>query len=346
MAVLLLMVVSWSFISAQTVGDTFNEEGFDCKVVSIEEGKLAAIITGGTVPENGNLMIPATIEHEGQVFAVDAIGDKAFGGMDIITLDLSAATSLASIGASAFAECTKLQTVIFPKAETSKLKEIGHLAFHHAYALQSMNLEDTHLEVLESFFSKDEDDEISIPGLKEIKLPETLREIKKYALQFLDIKEIEIPSGVTSFADCVLEGCIYLEKFTWKNAQITNLPRHTFHGVCDVLEEVTLLTVEPLKSDGLTDRHFYMCDKDLLHVYVTPESLASLAEGGYTNETAIFSTLVAYEGTPDDPMAIASPRKVLPASGDDAYYTLQGIRVQHPQPGQLYIQNGHKVIFR
>ena len=31
-------------------------------------------------------------------------------------------------------------------------------------------------------------------------------------------------------------------------------------------------------------------------VVVTPESIESLAKGGYTNETAIYSTLVAYTG--------------------------------------------------
>ena len=330
---------------AQSAGEAFSADGLSCRMVTSEEGQASIEITGGERAE-GTISIPATIEHDGQAFAVTAIAEEAFKGSDLKELNLSGATNLQRIGASAFAECGKLETVNFPSADVSNLTEIGPLAFHHAFSLKQMNLEDTRLEVLESLFSADESDEISIPGLTELKLPKTLKEIKKYALQFLDITEIEIPSSVTTFGDQVLEGCIYLREFTWKNAQITSLPRYTFLGVCDCLERVTLLTVEPLEPTGLTDSHFFMCDKELLQVVLTEASIASLATAGYTNESSVFSTLVAYSGD-DDPTAIASPRQTGRQASENApYYNLQGIRVTNPQPGYLYIRNGRKTGYR
>ena len=330
---------------AQSAGDAFSADGFSCRVIAVEDGKSGIELTGGAASE-GTISIPAAIEHDGQAYAVTTIAEEAFKGSDLKVLNLSSATNLQRIGASAFAECGKLETINFPSADVSSLTEIGPLAFLHAFSLKQMNLEDTRLEVLESLFSVDENDEISIPGLTMLKLPETLKEIKKYALQFFDITKIEIPSSVTTFADQVLEGCIYLREFTWKNVQITSLPRYTFLGVCDCLERVTLLTVEPLEPTGLTDSHFFMCDKELLQVVLTEASIASLATAGYTNESSVYSTLVAYSGD-GDPTAIASPRQTGRQASENApYYNLQGIRVTNPQPGCLYIRNGRKTVYR
>lgn len=343
-----LLLVGTTALRAQSVGESFTTaDGLTCTVVSDAE-PASVTVTGGSIASN-ILAIPATVENGGTAFAVTAIADEAFKGSDIMTLDLTAATNLQRIGVSAFAECKKLETVTFPTASESQLTEIGTLAFHHDSALKSFNLEDTRLTVLESFFSKDESDEISIEGLVELRLPETLVEIKDYALQFLDIKEIEIPSSVTTFGNCVLEGCIYLTDFNWKNAQVTRLPRYTFRG--DELKNVTFITLKPIDPDGLTDRHFYHLSTDgmLTNVIVTQESIESLATGGYTNETAKYSVLVPWS---DDPNAIegikAEPKAEAEVtdSGDDSWYTLQGTRVDSPSKGRLYIHNGRKVFIR
>lgn len=338
----LSFVILGLLLPATAMAQTFSEGGIEYQAVA--DGNVT--VTGGTA--EGELSIPATIAHDGQNYTVTAIADEAFKGSAVTTLDLSQAASLQRIGTSAFEECGQLETVIFPARESSKLKEIGSRAFCHDFALKQMNLEDTRIVVLETLFTLEESDEISIPGLTSLALPETLLEIKPYALQCLDIKEIEIPSAVTKIGDYVLQGCINLKTFTWKGAQITSLPLHTFAFVGESLVKVTLLTVEPLQPDGLTDRHFYRIGANPApaEVILTPESIASLATAGYTNETSIFSTLVAYSGD-DGPTAIASPqRSDRQASECGAYYNLQGIRIANPQPGCLYIRNGRKTVYR
>jgi len=342
-----LLIIGTSALRAQTVGDSFTTaDGLMCTVAS-DVQSASVTVTGGSFANN-ILSIPATVENGGTAFAVTAIADEAFKGSDIVTLDLTAATNLQRIGVSAFAECKKLETVTFPAAAESQLTEIGALAFHHAYALKKINIEETRLKVLESLFSKNDRDEISIVGLTELRLPETLCEIKTYALQFLDITEIEIPSGVTTFADRVLEGCIYLEKVIWMGCQLTSIPKKTFLGD-DKLKCVTIITKSPLEPDGLTDKHFFMCDKEVLQVILTPESIESLATAGYTNETSVYSTLVPWSGDPNSIESIKTTpqaEEAIMTNCDGAWYTLQGSRVDSPRKGRLYIHNGRKVVVK
>ena len=328
--------------AAQTEGETFSEGGLEYNVIAADTVE----VTGGTAVD-GTLSVPATVEHGGQKYIVAAIGEKAFKGADIVVLDLTAATSLECIGASAFAENKQLTTVKFPAFEESQLKEIGPLAFQHDTALSSINLEDTHIEVLEALFTKNADDERYFDSLTELRLPETLKEIKSYALQFLGISTITIPEGVTAFGEGVLEGNIYLEEFYWKGAQVTGIARNTFLGD-DALTTVYLLTVEPLAFDGLTDMHFFMCHKEMLTVWVTQRSYDMLVAAGYTNENSIYSTLavdtewVAGINGVKAEQATESDASVTSASG--VIYTLQGTRVTAPQKGGIYIRNGRKFV--
>jgi hypothetical protein len=271
--VLGLFMVS-SIASAQ---DTFSEGGFECKVVA---GGVE--ITGGSA--SGTLAIPAKLKN----YTVVSIAAEAFKSAAITELDCSAATGLQRIGATAFAECKQLTTVKLPNS----LTEMGALAFHHCTKISSINLQDTRLQVLEALFTKDLNDEQPLDNLVSLQLPETLKEIKSYALQFLGLKSITIPSGVTAFGEGVLEGTIYLEEFYWKGAKVNSLPRNTFLGE-DALKVVYFLTNKTIKPDGLSDKHFFMCHKDKLKVYVTQSSYDVLVENGYNNETSVYSTLEA-----------------------------------------------------
>lgn len=317
--------------------EIFSADGLEYKLIA--EG--AAEITGATTAVSGTLTVPAALDN----YTVAAIGNEAFKGAAITELDLTAATGLQRIGESAFADCSQLTTVKFPALDNSSLTEIGALAFHHDTALRSMNLQDTRIEVLESLFTKDMNDEVYFDDLMELALPETLKEIKSYALQFLGLRSITIPASVTSFGDGVLEGTIFLEEFYWKGAQVTRLPINTFLGE-DALRIVYFLTNQDIDQDGLTDMHFYMCHKDKLNVYVTKRSFEILEGYGYSYENSIYSTLVAdTEWKPgDDPSAIAAPKMKSDSQADGAVYTLQGVRVAQPRKGELYIKDGKKFV--
>lgn len=321
-----------SVVSAQD--DTFSAGGFECKVIATE----AVEITGASSAVEGALVIPATLENNGVAYTVTAIGAEAFKASTVTDLDLSAATGLQRIDESAFAECSQLTTVKFPAAETTSLTEIGALAFHHDTALSSINLQDTRIEVLEALFTQDMYDEVYFDNLIELTLPQTLKEIKSYALQFLGLKSITIPPSVTTFGEGVLEGTIYLKEFYWIGAQVTSLPKNTFLGE-DALKTVYFLTTNVIDPDGLSDMHFYMCHKDQLNVYVTQESYHILVANGYTNENAIYSTLVA----DTEWVGIHTVRKDDKGSG--AVYSLSGQQVSTSHKG-VVIKNGRKYLVK
>ena len=333
---LLLGLMMVSAASAQD--ETFSADGYECKAIAGD----AVEITGASTAVGNTLAIPAAVMHDGTQYKVAAIGAEAFKSADITEIDLSAATGLQHIATSAFAECRQLKTVVFPSAETSSLTEIGPLAFHHDTSLSSMNLQDTHIEVLEALFTKDASDEVYFDDLLELALPPTLKEIKSYALQFLGLRSITIPSTVERFGEGVLEGTIYLEEFYWKGAQVNSLPRNTFLGE-DALKTVYFLTVDDIAPNGLSDRHFFMCHKDLLTVYVTPHSYDILVAAGYTNENSVYSTLAA---DTEWAVGIESVKKGETMYSDDAIYNLNGQRVAAPVKGQLYIRGGRKFVYR
>lgn len=282
---LLLGLLTVSMATAQE--KTFIADGFNCTVI----GDEAVEITGAISAVEGTLIVPTTVKDGETKYIVTAIGAEAFKGTAITGVDLSGATGLESIGESAFAECKELKVVKFPVLEWSRLTKIGALAFHHDTKISSMNLQDTRIEVLESLFTKDMNDEVGFDKLTALKLPNTLKEIKSYALQFLGIRDITIPSSVTTIGSGILEGNIYLENVIWKDAQVTSLPKNTFLGD-DALTAVYFLTKETIEPNGLTDKHFYMCHKDRLNVYVTKESYDVLVANGYNNEESVYSTLV------------------------------------------------------
>ena len=328
---LLFGLLASSTVSAQD--ETFSSGGFDCRVTATD----AVEITGASSSVEGILVIPATVENGGIVYTVTSIAAEAFKDAAITELDLSAATGLQHIGESAFAECKQLKSVVFPALESSSLAEIGALAFHHDTALSSMNLQDTRIEVLESLFTKDMNDEMSFDDLTELVLPQTLKEIKSYALQFLGLRSITIPASVTAFGEGVLEGTIYLEEFYWKGAQVTRLPRNTFLGE-DALKTVYFLTTQDIDPDGLTDMHFYMCHKDRLNVYVTQQSYYILVANGYSDANSVYSTLVA------DTEWVDGIRSVRTEDGDgSAMFNLQGQQAGASYKG-IVVRKGKKYV--
>ena len=321
-----LLTLMWGLFSVTIISaqEVFSEGGFEYKI----DADGAEIIGGNAT---GTLIIPARLGN----YTVNSIAAEAFKGNEITELDCSAATGLQRIGESAFAECRQLTKVKFPPIEATSLTEIGALAFHHDTKLSSMNLEDTRIEVLNALFTKDMNDEVGFDDLTTLKLPQTLKEIKSYAMQFLGIREITIPSSVTAIGSGILEGNIYLEDFIWRDAQVTSLPRNTFLGD-DALKTVYFLTKEPIEPNGLTDLHFFMCHKDKLNVYVTQQSYDILTANGYNNEISVYSTLVAYtEGETGIRHTKAED------SGSIATYNLKGQQIGNSYKG-IVIRNGKK----
>ena len=222
-----------------------------------------------------------------------------------------------------------LEEIIFPEETvsadntgkfelyTNKISKISDQAFYGASKLKKIeNLKDCKLSTIEQWFTTNKladvdkkatdsgfDDQTALcpKGLTSLELPSavwkssdkpavSLTKITSYSLQGLGIEEIVIPSSVSAFGKCVLQGCTSLKKFEWKDAQATSLHKYTFRGDSN-LEEVYFMTTGVIASKGITDETFFWCSKDKLTVYVTAESLLQLLADGYTTANAKYSKL-------------------------------------------------------
>lgn len=287
------------------------------------EPKLATVTLNPNTTKIGNQAFwgqssLATVANLNQG-KLESIGYGAFHQAAMTELDLSAATNkkFTAIFGGTFGEMKNLTTVTLP----AQIENIDGQAFVHDKALTSINLQDTKIKVLNNIFTENWDDVENAPaGITAITLPDGLTTIMDYALQGLGIEEIVIPSTVTLFGgqwnyyiedgdyhyytsysnnSRVLQGCVNLKKFTWKEAQQYRLPFYTFKG-CTNLEEVTFFTLEPIytttggstEGDGLTDNHFFMNSKEKLMVYVSEESYWLLIGRGYDDVNSKYSTLV------------------------------------------------------
>ncbi len=74
---------------------------------------------------SGDIIIPSGIEYSGKHYSVTSIGNGAFSGCRLSSVDIP--NSVTTIGSDAFLECNYLQTVIIPESVTS----IGDRAFYY-----------------------------------------------------------------------------------------------------------------------------------------------------------------------------------------------------------------------
>jgi hypothetical protein len=273
----------------------------------------------------------ATIENLNNA-KMESVGEYAFNGTALSTLDLSA-TALTTIESHSFANISGLTSIKLPGG----IFWMATGAFANDGAVTSINLEDLKkLYVLNPIFHDGivantngtywsyEYDEVKeawyekqMPSTNNVKetpialasltLPQDgqLTYINSGALQLLDIEEINIPATVTWIGEYALQGCIKLKKFTWNEAQGRVIYDNSFRGD-DHLEAVTMVT-SSFGSAGIQIRNwdndeaeddpvdliFKGNDKDVLFVTVNDEDLKVFRAKGWTEENLQFCTLTA-----------------------------------------------------
>jgi len=122
---------------------------------------------------------------------LEFIGDYAFQNTGIKSIDFSKIKNKLVIGGGAFADCEKLKNVIFNYDVTLLDTKYDGGTFQNCKSLESVNLEDTNIEILPKYSFA------SCYGLKEIKLPFTLKEINNFSFAgCVNLNSIDIPSSV------------------------------------------------------------------------------------------------------------------------------------------------------
>ena len=132
----------------------------------LNQAGRTATVTGHDGSVGGSLVIPSTVTYNGAEYRVTAIGESAFEGADMTSVEIP--DTVKSIGDYAFFDCAGLTSVILP----ASLEAIGDDAFRQT-----------------SLASAD------------FKAAGSLKTIGDYAFFGLDIATVELPDSVTTLGE-------------------------------------------------------------------------------------------------------------------------------------------------
>lgn len=249
--IIILLTMFMSMVSTKAVAhdiEVKNSDGVTIYYNWIDNRKNLAVTFQGRSFQNaqsysGNVVIPESVEYEGNTYNVTEIGNHAFSSCQNLT-SVKFPNGITTIGEEAFYYCIKLNSIAIPKNVTS----IRADAFSKCSGLTSVHISD-------------------IAAWCNINFSRTLVSYEKnwyhssnpllYAHHlFLNGKEVttlEIPDGVTSIPDYAFEGCSGLTSVTIPNSVI-EIGNQAFWG-CNGLTSITI----PNLVTYIGDYTFYDC---------------------------------------------------------------------------------------
>lgn len=169
-------------------------------VDGIEVAGLASY--GADADAAGDVVIPATVEIEGETYAVVSIEDEAFYGNEQVE-SIAIPSTVTTIGESAFKGCSNLESVSIPSSVTS----IGDRAFSRCSSLTS------------------------------VEIPASVQNVGKYTFyQCTSLANVEIEDSVQSIGYKAFARCTSLGA---ADVDATSIAKRAFQG-CKQLKAVTL----------------------------------------------------------------------------------------------------------
>jgi hypothetical protein len=195
---------------------------------------------------SGDIVIPESVENNGQIYAVIAIGERAFDACRELT-SISLPNSLEQIGKSSFSRCSGLTEIAIPNC----VHNICSSAFESCTSLASIELPDSLTDLNNYVF-------MSCISLSSIKLPEQLKNIYMCAFDGCSsLTEIVIPNSVENIHSYAFRDCSNLEKITMGES-LKFISRDAFTSSCRKLKTVIWNVVNCEEFGDAADNPFYL----------------------------------------------------------------------------------------
>lgn len=237
-------------------------------------------------PENdkysGDIVIPSTIEWDGNTLSVDYIDNGAFLGCSGLT-SVTIPNSITSIGNFAFTYCTGLTSIDIPNS----VAYIGSSSFHGCTGLTSVTIPNSVTNIGVSAFrvctgltsinvAEDNPNYCSVEGILFNKNITTL-------IQYPSGKQgaYNIPNSVTSIGNNAFEACSGLSSVTIPNS-ITSIGSATFF-LCSGLTSIEI----PNSITSIGENAFGGCSG--LNSVTIPNSVTSIGESAFHGCTGLTS---------------------------------------------------------
>ena len=166
----------------------------------------------------GNVVIPGSVEYDGNTYTVTSIGESAFSscsGLASVTIP----NSVSSIDNYAFSDCSGLNYINIPNSVTT----IGNSAFANCSAMASVTIPNSVTSIGESAF-------INCNNLTTVNIPNSVTTIGiKTFLSCSNLTSITIPNSVTTIGDNAFTYCSNLTSITIPNS-VTSIGFNAFYG--------------------------------------------------------------------------------------------------------------------
>ncbi len=203
----------------------FNYDGINYTILSEDDKTCEVKASEFPIPGtqvSGDIVIPETVEYQGESYTVTRIGKLAFfwcGGLSSVTIP----NTVVSIGEAAF-EKTGLNSVVLPNS----VKELDQAAFNQCRGLYSVTLSESlttigqfafsgcewlmSIEIPNSVTLIGEDAFAGCSNLTSVTLSESLTSLGKHFERCNNLKSITIPASVASISEDAFKGMDGLEE--------------------------------------------------------------------------------------------------------------------------------------
>lgn len=229
----------------------------------ITKGKIAEVISNPNGKYIGNIIIPATVTHEGEEYTVNKIADYAFSGCTGLT-SITIPNSLTSIGGYAFRGCSGLSSFTIPNSVTS----IGSGVFEGCTGFTSFTIPSNMKSISNGLFA-------GCIGLTSVPIPSGVESIGDDAFEgCTSLASIDIPNSVTYIHNGAFSSCRNLKSVDFKKVSSISLGDGAFRN-CDGLTTVDLYNV-----GSIGECCFENCTG--LTSITIPENLYTLREKAFT----------------------------------------------------------------
>lgn len=220
------------------------------------------------VSYSGEVVVPASVEYEGEAYSVTKIGERAFGNCTSLQ-SVSLPNSITAIHDFAFVGCSNLTEIEIPQGVTA----IQTRTFEDCFSLASVKIPEGVTTIGSSAFEY-------CTSLETIDLPKSLASIVELAFyQCRSLRSITIPENVTTIDGRTFEGCYALQSIHLSK-NIVSIGEQAFYG-CSALSEITLPeSVTSIGKNAFTSQ--------ILSVTVSGNTPAILEQDAFRGNTIFF----------------------------------------------------------
>lgn len=223
-------------------------------------------------PPVGDLIIPGTVEYDGETYTVIGVGkryDRPFYNCTKLT-SVTIQEGVKVIGEQAFQSCTKLKKVVLPNS----VEELNY-AFAECKNLQSITLSNSLTNLCEGLFWGCE-------NLESIEIPNSVTTMGTSVFYHCySLKSVKLPDGLTKIRESSFSSCYSLSSITFPNT-LTTIGKESFQ-FCESLTSIVI----PASVIDIDVEAFNYC-KNLHSIFMESQTPPALGDNAFPSNATIY----------------------------------------------------------